>query len=165
VSETSSELPEEFLIKLNVHATPAPSDPPGADAFYKAIGVMMVAWGRLENHFTTCLLTVMAMMYPRLGEQLPMRWKDRANTWKKAFDVLPPLIDLRPDALNVLKDMEKVALDRHALVHALWYEFNSSEPLSIGAMIIKAKPKTRDGLDIRRATVTVAMLRRRDRTS
>jgi hypothetical protein len=159
VNDATSQPPEEFLLKLNIHTTLSPADPAGADEFYKAFGIMMIAWGRLENHFTTCLLTLIAMQYPRLGGQLPMRWADRAKVWRKAFDGLPLLVGLRPKALEFLSEMEEIAKDRHALAHALWDEFNPSEPLSIGAMIIKAKPKTRNGLDIRRGTITVAMVK------
>jgi len=60
VNDATSQPPEEFLLKLNIHTTPSPADPAGADEFYKAFGIMMIAWGRLENHLTTCLLTLAA---------------------------------------------------------------------------------------------------------
>src|SRR5258708_38109786 len=114
VNDPTSQPPEEFLLKLNIHTTPSPADPAGADELYKAFGIMMIAWGRLENHFTTSLLTLIAMRYPRLGEQLPMRWADRAKLWKKAFADLPLLVSLKPKALELISDMEEIAKDRHA---------------------------------------------------
>jgi hypothetical protein len=141
VNDATSQPPDEFLLKLNIHTTPSPADPAGADEFYKAFGIMMIAWGRLENHFTTSLLTLIAMQYPRLGEQLPMRWVDRAKVWRNAFEAPPLLVSLKPKAMKFLSDMEEVAQDRHALAHALWDEFNPSEPLSISVMIIKANQR------------------------
>jgi hypothetical protein len=75
-------------------------------------------------------------------------------TIQKLLILRRKVVSLRPKALEFLSEMEEIAKDRHALAHALWDAFNPSEPLSIGAMIIKAKPKTRNGLDIRRETIT-----------
>jgi len=146
---------EPFLFRLKVEHTPSPNDPAGADEFYRALGIMVVAWGRLEGHFVTTLLLMMTVAGADLGEKLPMDWKSRSAMWRKAFDAIPDLSMFKVSALKFIEKMEALALDRHAIVHSLWEGFNNVEPLSIGAVLIRAKNKTQDGLDIRRAQVTV----------
>ncbi len=144
-----------FLFRLTVEHTPSPNDPKEADEFYKAIGIMIVAWGRLEGHFVASLLTMMTIAPSELGVKLPMDWKARAAMWRKTFDVVPDLSMFKASALHFLEKMESVALDRHSIVHALWEQFSDTTPRSIGAVLIRGKNKTTDGLDIKRGQITV----------
>ena len=43
-----SEVPQLGLLRITIEHTPSPTDPEGADEIYKALGIMIVAWGRLE---------------------------------------------------------------------------------------------------------------------
>jgi hypothetical protein len=152
----SDEIPAEpFLFRLTVEHTPSPDDPKGADEFYRAIGIMIVAWGRLEGHFVATLLTMMTIAPSAFGTKLPMDWKARAAMWRKTFDIVPDLSMFKMSALHFLEKMESVALDRHAIVHSLWEKFSDTAPLSIGAVLIRAKNKTLDGLDIKRGQISV----------
>jgi hypothetical protein len=144
---------EPFLLKIHVEHTPSPNDPKGADDYYRAVGLLIVAWGRLEGHFVTCLLMLLAVADGRLGRKLPMSWKERAEVWRKAFETMEALRPFREAALTLLTEMEDVATDRHAVAHALWERFRTDDPLAIDAVLIKAKPKTPDGLDIRRFAI------------
>ena len=39
---------EPTLVSITAHRTPHPSDPPDAHVFYAVLGMLSVAWGRLE---------------------------------------------------------------------------------------------------------------------
>lgn len=146
---------EPFLFRLTVEHTPSPDDPKGADEFYKALGIMIVAWGRLEGHFVASLLTMMTIAPSELGAKLPMDGKARAAMWSKFFDAAPDLSMFQASALHFLEKMKSVALDRNAIVHSLWEKFSDTTPLSIGAVLIRAKNKSPDGLDFRRGQITI----------
>ena len=146
---------EPFLLRIHVERTPSPNDPKGADDYYKAVGLLIVAWGRMEGHFVTCLLMLLAVSEGRLGHQLPMNWKDRAAVWRKGFSTIEALRPFKEAALALLTEMEDVAQDRHAVSHALWERFRMDDPLAIDAVLIKAKSKTKNGLDIRRFPITL----------
>jgi hypothetical protein len=45
------------------------------------------------------------------------------------------------------------------VAHALWERFRPEEVPTVDAVMIKAKPKTKDGLDVRRFPVTLAALK------
>jgi hypothetical protein len=149
---------EPFLFRLSVEQTPSPNDPEGAADLYKAIGIMVVAWGRLEGHFVAALLTMMAISGDELGHQLPMNWRARGTMWRKAFETLPYLTAFKPSGLQFLTQVETVALQRHAIVHALWEKFSDSNPVTIGTVIIRHRNKTPDGLEISRAAITSEMV-------
>ena len=150
-----------FLLRINIEHTPSPRDPKGADEYYKALGILLVAWGRLEGHFVACLLTLLAMPEGKtLGEKnLPMKWDSRAAMWGKAFDTLPILQQFKEAASVLLKEIQEVALDRHAIVHALWEPFNPDDPPTIGIVSIKRKKGTTNGLDIQRASISRDMIK------
>lgn len=156
---TDSAPPMPGLLRITIEPTPSQTDPKGADEFYKALGILIVAWGRLEGHFVICLLTLLNMPGGReLGEQLPMNFDRRAIMWRKAFETMPALQPFKEPALRLLVEIADVANDRNAIAHALWEPFTPNTPPSIGIVTIKAKNKTKNGLDIRRAEITTAML-------
>jgi hypothetical protein len=148
------------MLRITIEHTPSPTDPEGADDFYKALGIMIVAWGRLEGQFVLCLLMLLNLPGGNeLGDQLPMPFDRRATLWRKAFETMVPLQPFREIALELLAEIKDVAHDRHTVVHALWEPFAPTEPPSIGIVTIKPRNKTKNGIDIRRDTATTAMLR------
>ena len=148
------------MLKITIEHTPSPSDPEGADEFYTALGILIVAWGRLEGHFVVCLLMLLNLPGGKaLGDQLPMQFDRRATVWRKAFETMPALQAFRDVALDFLAEIKDVASDRNTVVHALWEPFAPNEPLTIDIVTIRHKNKTKDGLDVRRHTVTTAMLK------
>ncbi|HEY5279037.1 MAG TPA: hypothetical protein VIJ67_04725 [Pseudolabrys sp.] len=157
---TDLEPPEPFLLRVNVEPTPSLNDPRGVDEFYKALGILMIAWGRLEGHFVVCLLTILAAPGGHLlGRNVPLQWSERAKMWRKAFDTLAPLQGMRPSASEFLTEIEDLAVDRNAIVHALWEPFDPGHPPSVGIVSIKKKIGVVDGLDIKRASITLATIR------
>jgi len=68
------------------------NDPPGAAKFYWALGVAMVARGRLENNFAACLTMVIQIAKDKhIGTKLPTNWERQASIWKDAFARIPSL--------------------------------------------------------------------------
>jgi hypothetical protein len=152
--------PEPGLLRITIEHTPSPNDPEGADEFYKALGILIVAWGRLEGQFVVCLLTLLNLPGGKeLGERLPMTFDERATVWRKAFETMVPLQSFRENALLLLSEIKDVASDRNAVAHALWEKFEHSEPISIEIVTIKHKKGSKNGLETRRNTVTTAMLK------
>jgi hypothetical protein len=155
-----------FLFRLQLEHTPSPNDPPGARAFYRALGIMIVAWGRLEGHFLSCILVIMATEATRgLARKTPTAWEERTRIWKDAFRISPALKPHEPAALKFLTEIQDVAKDRHAIVHGLWERFNPISPtsplspISAGIVLIKHKKGTKDDIDFRRATFTIGQIR------
>jgi hypothetical protein len=123
---------EHHLLRLRADSTPYTDDPPTAGAYYQAIGVYMVAWGRFEGHFVATLLTLRAMGWDSIPrEGMPLAWEKRADFWKKAFRTLPQLAPIQADALALIADVIGAAKSRGVLVHSMWGAFLSGEPLAM----------------------------------
>jgi hypothetical protein len=151
--------PQAGLLRLTIEHTPSPNDPKGADEFYRALGIFMVAWGRLEGQFVVCLLSLLNLPSAKgLGTKLPMSFDDRATVWRKAFEGIPLLLPLKQTAMILLQELKDLAEDRHTIIHALWEPFAPTEPPCIDIVTIKHKNKTSDGLETNRHTVTTAKI-------
>ena len=152
--------PQPGMLRITIEHTPSPNDPEGADEFYKALGILIVAWGRLEGHFVACLLMLLNLPGGKeISERLPMQLEERSTLWRKAFETMEPLQSFRENALRLLEEIKDVASDRNAVAHALWEKFEPGEPLSIGTLTIKHKNKTKNGLETRRNKITTAMVK------
>jgi hypothetical protein len=149
------------MLQITIEHTPSPRDPKGADEFYRALGIFIVAWGRLEGQFVVCLLSLLNLSGAQglgLGTKLPMSFDDRATVWRKAFEGIPLLLPIKGAAMIFLQELKDLAEDRHTIVHALWEPFAPNEPPSIDIVTIKHKNKTKDGLETNRHTVTTVKL-------
>jgi hypothetical protein len=110
--------------KVPVGITPSSSDPPDADQFYHALGMAMVAWGRLEGHFITGLVLIISIEGHDFSDRrLPIKWEQQEKAWAHAFDSLEALKSLIASSNEFLKEMDDLAKDRNAFVHALWGRF------------------------------------------
>jgi hypothetical protein len=129
-----------------VDVTPSTSDPPDADQFYYALGIAMVAWGRLEGHFLSGLLLIISIDgHDFSNRRLPMKWEQQEKVWAHAFDrigALKPMIDASKEFLNEMDDLAK---DRNVFVHALWGRFLTS-PVRMNYRSIRAASGTTVGL-------------------
>jgi hypothetical protein len=124
------------------------------DRIYNAIGLLVVAWGRLEGHFLACLL--MLLNFPEgtvLGAQVPPQWNKRAAMWRAAFQTFVALRPLMDAGLKFASEIEDVALARHFIVHSLWERFKPDGSLTIDVVTIKPKKKSKNGLEIHRREV------------
>jgi hypothetical protein len=135
------------LFRAYVEPAPSPTDHPSADDIYKAIGIGVVAWGRLEGHFFSILITILNVAsHKRIPKKPPMKWDRQREVWAVAFETVPSLAHLRARAATFISDMDKLSERRNNLVHGLWELFNAGEPISINVVTIKAQSGTDNGL-------------------
>jgi hypothetical protein len=91
--------PKPGLLRIHPHVTPSPNDPPGADKLYRAFGMAIIAWGRLEGLFVACLMMVIQIANDkRIRTKLPMKWERQAIIWEDAFERIPSLKSLKREA-------------------------------------------------------------------
>jgi hypothetical protein len=73
-----------FSFTINLEYTPSPNDPEGAHEFYMSLGILMIAWGRLDGHFSACVKTILDLAdQPQFPKQIPWPWEQRANIWER----------------------------------------------------------------------------------
>ena len=126
------------LFRLALHHTPSPTDPEGADEFYRAIGTLIVAWGRLETHFLACIMAIIQLPETQgLSTKLPNAWDERARIWRDAFHISKELKPHETDALKFLKEMEDVADFRNIIAHGFWDEFIEGPPIMAQVLRIR----------------------------
>ncbi|MEM4987541.1 hypothetical protein V8G57_09100 [Collimonas sp. H4R21] len=155
-----SDKPTAHVIKFSVLKTPLPTDPPGANDFYHQLGILMVAWGRLEGHFTLTLLNLMRLAGAQeVSHKLPAQWESRKKLWERALKVIPSLAYLELDASKLLDEIIDTAQDRNLLVHGMWGEFQKDIPVKIEVASIKYQKSTPDGLLFGRHDITVDILK------
>jgi hypothetical protein len=147
------------LIRLQLEHTPSPNDPEGASEFYQALGIFVMAFGRLEGHFLMCILRILQTPATMgLSKILPQALTEQARIWADAFRISAALNQHEKDALDFLKEMQDAAIDRNRFVHGLWEGFNHGVPLSADNVSIKYVKKTIDSVALRRATITIDQL-------
>jgi hypothetical protein len=151
-----------WLFRIQIEHTPSFNDPIGAQQFYQALGTLIVAWGRLENHFLACVMAILATNATKdLSQKLPIAWTEREKIWKDAFCLSD---DLRPHklaALAFLAEMHDVAKARSKLVHGLWEPFNPTTPptpISIGLVVLSRKTETKNGVTHWRGNVATSQV-------
>jgi hypothetical protein len=145
-----------LLFSLYLEHTPSPNDPVGASEFYQALGILVMAFGRLESHFLTCILHILQTPATSgLSTKLPQAWSEHAKIWKAAFRTSPALNLHKKDALNFLTEMQDVADYRNRIIHGLWEGFNIGLPLSAMNVSIKHKKGTTDGIELRRTIIAL----------
>jgi hypothetical protein len=146
-------------LRITAHHTPHQTDPANAKEFYATLGMLVVAWGRLEGHVIGNLLTLMNSPELAPAGPLPFAWDDRLKLWTKAFSVVPALQPHRERAVLFLKSIIDEVVDRNFVSHAVWDEFVSgaTEP-SIDARNIKARKGRQNLIDVGDIRVTLTML-------
>ena len=147
------------MLTVQIEDTPSPTDPPNADEFYRALGVALIASGRLEGLVNLCLINMMALAGGRLGYVLPIAWKRRADLWREALKAVPALTVAEPYFPDIAEVMDAVE-SRNSIVHAMWERFISADPLAISALRIKHKKGTLDEIETARIPITVDALNR-----
>ena len=152
-----TELITPYLLTTFVEPAPSPSDPPHALELYRALGVAVVAWGRLEGHFTLITITLLNLG-SRKQKKFPMKWEGQVAVWREGLSAVPQLAGLRGPAEQFLSKMGVLAEARHAIVHSNWGLFRRGSPAAIDVMKVRAQPKTEDGLLDGRTFFTAAYL-------
>lgn len=127
------------LLRTYVEPAPSPSDPAGSRNFYAAPGIAIVAWGRLEGHFTLLIVTILNIAsHKRIGKKLPMKWERLVEVWRTAFETVPALAALRPMADRFIVQLDELAQHRNRLVHGYWELFDPGPPIRIDLTSVKA---------------------------
>ena len=73
-----------YLLTTFVEPAPSPSDPPDAPDVYRALGVAVVAWGRLEGHFTLTTIALLNLGH-RKQKKFPMKCEGQVAVWREAL--------------------------------------------------------------------------------
>jgi hypothetical protein len=147
-------------VRITAHDTPHHTDPADAGEFYGALGMLSVAWGRLEGHLTGNLLTMMNLLTLPL-ERLPSRWDERLNMWAEGFS-LPVLQTHKDRAIVFLHSVIGAATDRNFAAHAIWDSFVSNgigEP-AMTARAIKARKGHRNTVEVDDRLITLSMIKK-----
>ncbi len=147
------------LLRTYVEPAPSPSDPPGSGDFYAAIGIALVAWGRLEGHFTLLIITILNIAsHRRIGKRLPMRWERLVEVWRTAFETVPALTASRPMAERFITQLDELAQLRNRLIHGYWELFDPGPPIRIELTSVRAHTGTEDGMLFTRGAITLNWL-------
>jgi hypothetical protein len=99
------------------------------------------------------LLTIMTLLGTT---QLPPKWDNRLDLWKKSFTTVPGLQPYKERAVSLMKSIIEAATDRNFAAHAVWEDFerDAAEP-TMTARAIKAKKGATIEVDDRRITLSM----------
>ena len=159
--------PKPFVLRFYFEPTPSMSDPEGADTFYHAIGVAVVAWGRLEGLFVSCLMTLTSLAKDTKVFQRPIpgQWEQRAELWKDAYESLPALRPQKTRAEDFVKELLIAVEDRNTTVHGMWQKFTTASPLTLELVAHKRVKGARDKTNIWRGDITLSGLHEISKTA
>jgi hypothetical protein len=149
-----------LFLRITAHNTPHHTDPANANEFYAALGMLTVAWGRLEGHVIGDLLTIMNFPEVAPSGPLPLVWERRLDLWTKGFSLVPALLPHKDRAVLFMKSIIDEVVDRNFVSHAVWDEFvpGATEP-TIDARAIRPRKRTPDVIEIGDQRVTLTMLK------
>jgi hypothetical protein len=146
------------LLRICPQQTPSLNDPPEAPKFYLAVGIAVVAWGRLEGLFLASLMMVIQIAKDkRIGPKLPMRWEKQKSTWNDAFST-PTLSPHKESAAKILAEFDDLSGDRNLVAHSLWERFLLYQPTGIEVLKMKAVEGTENQIEFFRTTVNLDWL-------
>jgi hypothetical protein len=148
------------LLRITAHSTPHPSDPPNAHELYAALGMLAVAWGRLEGHVIGNLLTIMNFPEVANSGPLPLAWEKRLDLWKRAFNNVPALKSHKDRAVQYMRSIIAEVDDRNLTAHAIWEEFipDATEP-TITARTVQPKKGAPGTVEVGDYRVSITLLR------
>ena len=119
-------------IKIGLMSEPFMDDPDGAEAYYTALGRVLVLWGRFESHFGHLLLALSNLKpcAPFRPEAIPISMTDRMRLMRRLLENVPELEPFRKPILGLLPQARDSAEDRHIVVHGHWNGFVKGETLT-----------------------------------
>jgi hypothetical protein len=148
-----------WVFRVQLEHTPSFNDPKGSRDFYKALGVLVVAWGRLEGHFLACVLAILATPATQaLGKKIPMAWDERKRIWSAAFSFSTSLQPYKAEADAFLVELEQVKDDRNMLIHGLWEPFEHTDPVSADLIVLRHEKGTSNGVSHWRGRISTATI-------
>lgn len=149
----------KVLLRVTAHNTPHYADPADASQFYAALGMLSVAWGRLEGHVIGNLLTITSLLGAAPKEPSLFRWDQRMKLWRKGFSSLPGLKAHEVRAVAFMSSIRTAAQDRNFAAHAIWQEFepNAAEP-TMTARAIRDKTNGPNMIEVDDRRITLSMV-------
>jgi len=155
---SDSALPQS-LLQLHLEITPSPNDPKDASEFYRALGIAVVAVGRLENHFLACIVNILGMPETaHLARKFPVPFSERVKIWNRAFEESEGLAPLVNDADQFIADLVDASDDRNLIAHGQWGAFDAGPPLKIHVTMLERKRSVEYGLNVRSGDLTLAQV-------
>jgi hypothetical protein len=149
----------ETLLRITAHNTPNYSDPPDAHRFYAALGMLSVAWGRLEGQAIGNVLTIINLLGRGHEKIMLFPWDQRIELWNEGFSSLPALKAHETHAVAFMQSIKDAAADRNFAAHAIWGEFDPHAPEpTLTARSIKTRPGTLGMIDVDDRRITLAMV-------
>jgi hypothetical protein len=150
----------EVLLRTPAHNTPNYSDPPDAHRFYAALGMLSVAWGRLEGHANGNVLTIMTLLGRSPSKAVLFPWDARIKVWKDGFSSLPNLKPHKDRAVAFMLSVKTAAESRNFATHAIWQEFDSNavEPTMTARWLRDKIKKSRGSIEVDDRRITLSMV-------
>jgi hypothetical protein len=150
----------EVLPRITAHHTPNYSDPPDAHKFYAALGMLSVAWGRLEGHASGNVLTIMTLMGRPQKRVSLFPWDALIKVWNEGFSSLPNLKAREATAAAFIESVKTAAEDRNFAAHAIWQEFESNavEPTMTARWLREKKSPGSIEVEVDDRRITLSMV-------
>ncbi len=131
-----------YILVIPSENTPSHNDPYGAEVYYEAIGLLVVAWGRFESHFLVTCINILSLPEATAiddmlrNKWLPDAWVERAHYWRAAFSFLPSLQAYSEEANQLIDELLKTISECEGLGRGLWRDFSSLDPLTMDIITI-----------------------------
>ncbi len=147
------------FLRLHIDLTPSPTDPKGAAHFYEALGLAVVAIGRLENHFLDAVINILGLPETaHLAKRFPMTFSERKRIWERAFAGSIALRAMQVTAKDFIRQLDDFSEDRTVIARSQWGPFAIDEPLRIVVTLPRHKDGSRYGLDIRQGEILLSQV-------
>lgn len=133
--------PAKRTIRVRVRSMPFMDDPQGAEAYYTALGRVLVLWGRFESQLDSLVLILSNFKpcRPFVPRELPISMKRRAELLRDLLKKVPELAPLRDPLLALLPQAMDSAQDRHVITHGHWAGFVKADVLTSRFVMKKHK--------------------------
>jgi hypothetical protein len=148
--------PQPIVIRYQLEHTPSPNDPEDAPRFYQALGIFVMAWGRLEAHFLACILDMIQTPRLQLSQKFPHN-SDYIKIWDDAFTKLP-LRDHQTEALEFSIRLSLLGDKRSKIIHGHWEPFNRPPVSVLSADVVTLRRKSKTEFKIHRFSVNTDFL-------
>jgi len=154
-------MPEDCktILTITAHSTPDNSDPPDAHKFYEALGMLSVAWGRLEGHAVGNVLTLLNVLGRGCEKFALFPWDELLKLWNEGFSSVPLLKVHETRATAFIQSVKDAATDRNFAAHAIWEEFDPHAPEpTMTARWIKKKRGISGMIEVDDRRITLSMV-------
>jgi hypothetical protein len=143
------------ILEVYFDAVPSPLDPPNARKFYQALGMAIIAWGRLEGNLNALFVSVLNITTNPEVNKFYLKRDRLAEAWNLAFETTPSLMEQKDLARSIVEDMEFLSAHRDQYIHGLWQHFVSATPPTMRTAKLKPRSQTPKGLLLSESDVSL----------